>query len=527
MAPQNSNIGENPTAPETAPFDRARPAVAHNPILPGFHPDPSICCWRDGFLLVVSSFNYWPGLPLFHSTDLSTWRPIGHALHRPAQLHLPMRDPSEGIYAPTIRSHGDRVFITTTNTSHGGNFVVDTDDPFGRWSDPIWLDRHGIDPGPLFTADGRCLLATTATGGGVAADPTVTIPAIMIGEIDIHTGQSLSVPQALTAGWCGQCPEGPRFVRRRNWWYLILAEGGTERGHMVTVGRSADPAGPYEPCPDNPVLTHRSQDDPVQSVGHADLVQAPDGSWWGVCLGTRPTGHPSCHVLGRETFLFPVTWVDDWPMFGDRGRVSQTVSLPWPGRDTSVVPTASGMPAQWQLLGTTASAWSHDPETGALSGPHCQPESDAPNMLLRRQTHHRFTFTARLELKCSGGPPPEAGLLVWMDHQHHYEILLRASSEGITATVHRTVGTLSAVTAQTTLTHGPVQVLIGSDGDDYILGLWNGPAISVLDRAATRYLSPEVAGGFTGVMVGLTVRSSETRTTFTDVAYQPVSPPTG
>ena len=118
----------------------------------------------------------------------------------------------------------------------------------------------------------------------------------------------------------------------------MVAEGGTERGHGVSIARGPAPGGPFEPCPANPVLTHRSTDRPVQNTGHADLVQAPDGSWWMVLLGVRPRGGtPGWHVLGRETFLAPVTWQDGWPVVGEVGL--ELPELPWP---VAPVPTVEG-----------------------------------------------------------------------------------------------------------------------------------------------------------------------------------------
>src|SRR4029077_1735644 len=119
------------------------------------------------------------------------------------------------------------------------------------------------------------------------------------------------------------------LFRRGDWWHLLIAEGGTERGHAVTIARGPFPTGPWESCPDNPILSHRSTDRPIQCTGHADLVEAADGSWWMVLLGTRPRGvTPGFDVLGRETMLAPVSWVDGWPVVGD---VAPGVAVAPPG----------------------------------------------------------------------------------------------------------------------------------------------------------------------------------------------------
>lgn len=121
-------------------------ASLKNPVIPGFHPDPSVCRVGHDYYLVTSSFEYFPGVPLFHSRDLVHWRQIGHCLTRKSQLDLDGAKASGGVWAPTIRYHDDHYYLVTTNTTHGGNFLVSADDPHGPWSDPVWLDQKGIDP---------------------------------------------------------------------------------------------------------------------------------------------------------------------------------------------------------------------------------------------------------------------------------------------------------------------------------------------------------------------------------------------
>src|SRR5512139_2540021 len=121
--------------------EQIMPRTFRNPILPGFYPDPSICRVGEDFYLVNSSFEYFPGVPIFHSRDLIHWRQIGHCLTRPSQLHLENAWSSGGIYAPTIRYHQGKFYMVTTNVSHGGHFYVSSEDPAGEWSEPIWVDQ--------------------------------------------------------------------------------------------------------------------------------------------------------------------------------------------------------------------------------------------------------------------------------------------------------------------------------------------------------------------------------------------------
>ena len=296
-----------------------------NPVIPGCHPDPSVCHVGDDYYLACSSFEYFPGVPVFHSRDLVHWTQIGNALDRPSQLRLPPDTPaSAGIYAPTLRHHDGRFWLIVTNVSDEGNLLCTATDPAGPWSDPIRLPGvTGIDPDLAWDADGNCWC---------------TFAGIDQVRIDPRTGRVFGPPQRLWSGTPGaKYPEAPHLYRIGDHWYLLIAEGGTERGHGVSVGRGRTPTGPFEPCPANPILTHRSTDHPIQNTGHADLVRGPDGSWWMVLLGVRPRGGtPGWHVLGRETFLAPVSWVDGWPVVGELSLVQP--APPWPLQPEPVVP---------------------------------------------------------------------------------------------------------------------------------------------------------------------------------------------
>jgi alpha-N-arabinofuranosidase len=483
-------------------------ATACNPIIAGLAPDPSICRRGDDYYLVTTSFNYRPGLPVYHSRDLASWRLGGHVLTSQTHFRLPRTGPSEGIMAATIRYADDWFYVTTTNTSYGGNFVVRSRDPLGGWSEPLWIDRSGIDPGIAFCDDGRVVLATTATGGGVAADPAQTDHGIVVSEIDLGTGRCSEL-RTVTHGWLGQYPEGPRFVRRGQYWYLLLAEGGSEFGHMVTVARGIDPTGPFEPCPHNPILTHRSQLDRVQGAGHADMVEAADGSWWLVCLGFRPTGDPLTHVLGRETFLCPVVWVDDWPVAGTAGRLPSEVQLPWtPDPVGDVNGSIHGWTVlRWATLGVVAPGAIDVATDGDVLRLVTGPPVDGAigTVRLVPQRHHRFVATVWVSCATPGG---EAGLTIWMDAQHRYEVGVAAAPDSrpglaLEIVTRRQIGTLVGERRHPVTADRPVRLWVGSDGIDYTMGrIDERGRFDELDRGGVRYLSSEVAGGFTGMMLG-------------------------
>ena len=289
-----------------------------NPVIQGFHPDPSVVRVGQWFYLVNSSFQYFPGVPVYRSADLVNWQLIGNVLDRPSQLPLKGASSWLGIYAPTIRYHEGIYYVITTNVGNGGNFMVTATQPEGPWSEPIWLKQQGIDPS-LFFDNGKCYMVSNP-------DNTITLC-----EIDPKTGQQLSPGKAIWRGTGGRYPEGPHLYKKDGYYYLLISEGGTELAHGLTMARSRQIEGPYEANPDNPVLTNccmDGQDKQIQGTGHGDLVQAADGSWWMVLLAYRNFGG-SYHHLGRETCLVPVEWHQgQWPVVNGGRGVDTLMTVP-------------------------------------------------------------------------------------------------------------------------------------------------------------------------------------------------------
>jgi xylan 1,4-beta-xylosidase len=377
--------------------------VYDNPVIGGFRPDPSVCRVGGDYYLACSSFEYFPGVPLFQSRDLVHWRQIGNALDRSRQLDLPDDTPASAcIYAPTLRRHDGRFSLITTDVSGKGNLLVTADRPEGPWSDPVLVDVPGIDPDLARDDDGACWCAVA--GAKVA-------------RIDPTTGKVLEGPLPVWSGTGLQDPEAPQLYRVGDWWHLILAEGGTAHGHSVSIASARSPRGPYEPAPANPILSHRDTGLPVQSTGHADLVTAADGTWWMVLLGTHPRGwFPGCHVLGRETFLTPVEWVDGWPRVGpvqeqhpapDAWHPFQLPSI----RDDFDAPTLA---FSWLSPNRRPDdSWSLTRRPGRLTL-DAKPGSA---FLGRRQEHPDCRAVVRVDPGSA-----RAGLSVGMDEAHRYDI---------------------------------------------------------------------------------------------------------
>ena len=473
-----------------------------NPVIPGFFPDPSVCRAGDEYFLVTSSFTYFPGVPVFRSTDLVGWVQAGNVLDRPSQLDLSGTTgyASHGVYAPTIRYHDGRFWVITTNFTGGAtrNFFVTADDPAGSWSDPTLIDIKGVDPDLAWDDDGNCWVSFSDGGG------------ILRCRIDDRTGTVHEPPEPTWSGTGLQYPEAPHLYRRGDTWYLLIAEGGTERGHTVAIARGPSPAGPWEGCPANPILTHRSTAHPIQNTGHGDLVEATDGSWWMVALGVRPRGlSPGFHVLGRETFLVPVEWADGWPVVGDlslempASPPGPRVSRPVPVRDDF---DASALAPQWvSVRAPLAGAASLDARPGwlTLHGNGQDLDGDAPVFVGRRQQHHR----CRARVRVDPGDSTEAGLAVRMDEDRHYEVFLRDGSIAVRARI----GPLASVVASVPPPSADVVLRVETRDDDYgpdriRLGYETGDgAFRVLADLDGRYLSTEVATGFIGRVIGLYV----------------------
>jgi alpha-N-arabinofuranosidase len=475
-----------------------------NPVIPGFHPDPSVCRVGDDFYLVTSSFEYFPGVPLFHSRDLVNWRQIGHCLTRPGQLDLRGCGPSGGIYAPTIRHHRGRFYLITTNVSSIGNFLVWTDDIRGPWSDPVKVESPGIDPSLLFDGD---RVYYTGNGGDTET------PGIYGFEIDVATGGAIGPRTRLWGGTGGAYPEGPHLYHIGAWYYLMVSEGGTEHGHMVTMARGPSPLGPFEPCPRNPILTNRSRSLGPKAIGHADLVEAPDGRWWAVCLGIRPVGYPECHHLGRETFLVPVVWDEEgWPVVGNQGTVSlaMTVEGPGPVQEPLTSPREEfdgpGLGSDWVSLRTPPSTrcLSENPGFLTLHGSAISlDDQDSPAFLGRRLEHFDVRVATLVDFEPSE-EGDEAGLTVLMNHRHHYEAAVAWVDGGRRLLFRRRIGSLWKVEATVACPVGPV--VLGLEGTREA---WKftyacpGRLAQTLGEGETRYLSTEVGGAFTGTFVGL------------------------
>lgn len=490
-----------------------------NPVISGFHPDPSICRAGEDFYLVTSSFEYFPGVPIFHSKDLVNWEQIGHCLTRESQLPLNQAKSSMGIFAPTIRYNNGRFYMITTNLTIGKNFFVWSEKPEGPWSDPVWLEWPGIDPSLLFDEDGKVYL--TGTQDIFSGEPM----GIYQAEIEIETGMLLSERRLIWEGTGGAHPEGPHLYKINGYYYLMIAEGGTEYGHMVTMARSEQPFGPFESHPNNPILTHRSSLSPIQATGHADLVQYKDGSWWTVFLGIRPAPIPFSgkhHHLGRETFLAPVEWNEaGWPYIASQvelemdGKSLQIEeSRQWIGKDDF---NQNTLDFSWNFLRNPMNdSWSLTDRPSCLTlygSSFSLNDVDSPAFVARRQQHFDCKVSTSLEFSPKEDGE-EAGLTVFMNERFHYEIAV-GLREGVKKVfVRRRIGSLWKVESEHDYDQDAIILSVHADAKNYIFSYQKPGGESItLGSGECSLLSTEVAGGFTGVFFGLYATGNGSRAT--------------
>jgi len=497
----------------------AMPERFRNPVLPGFHPDPSICRVGEDYYLVTSTFEYFPGLPVHHSRDLVHWRPIGHVLDRPSQLDLDGVRPSGGLYAPTIRHHDGTFFVVCTlvgGRRRSGNFLVTATDPAGPWSEPAWLEgAEGFDPSLLFDGDGRAWFHACRQ---VRWPSRTGQTEVWLQELDPRRPALTGRRRVLWSGALANATwaEGPHLYRADGRYHLVAAEGGTEHDHAVTAARADRVTGPYEGSTRNPVLTHRhfGRSHPVVGPGHADLVETPAGEWWAVLLARRAYGGPFTN-LGRETFLVPVAWEDGWPVFCPGvGQVPLDLEgpdlppLPWPPKPARDDFDAPVLGPVWSVVRTPREeSWTLSERPGHLRL-RLRPETLAgrahPSFVARPLEHMDFAAEAALEFEPEAGDDC-AGLALRLNDDHHVQLVVtgRAAARVVRAVV-REGEDPARVVAEAPAGAGRVLLGVRARGQDYELRFGAGPdAWRTLARVDGRLLSSHPSGVFVGTVVGM------------------------
>ncbi len=473
-----------------------------NPVITGMNPDPSLCRVGDDYYLVTSTFEYFPGLPVYHSKDLVHWKMISYALTTPSSNPLQKERSSGGQYAPTIRYHNGKFYIIGTNYAADGVFYVTAENPAGPWSEPHWLGIKFVDPSLLF-ADGKVYYLSPNENGD-----------FQLGVLNLETDTFDEPLKMIAKGQGGSSPEAPHLYKINGYYYLMSAEGGTGYEHREVIQRSKSPWGPYEPSPINPVVTHMNDpDNPFHAIGHADLVQLPDDSWWMVCLGIRPR-NGRYHVLGRETFLAPVTWTQDgWPKGGTDGIVKPEYPAPnLPEHVWEKEPIRDGFDSAklglaWNFVRNPYDAdWSLTEKPGVLrlhGSKINASEKDSPAYVCRRQTAFDFAASTKLSFTPTT-PNEEAGLVIRGDDANHYDFVITQRAGKRVALLRQFLQNKEVGLNSAEIGDGDVTLRITGTDREYTFWVQeDGKTAIQVGTATTKNISTEVIMGFTGTFIGM------------------------
>lgn len=512
----------------------------YNPILQGCYPDPAITRKGNDYYLVCSSFAMFPGVPVFHSNDLVNWKQIGHVLDRVSQLDVNNTGISQGVYAPgiTYNPKNDTFYMITTAFAGGlGNIIVKTKDPMEGWGEPIKLAFNGIDPSIFFDDDGKAYVVhNDAPDKGKELYQGHRV--IKIWEYDIEKDQVISGTDKIIVDggvdlskkpiWI----EAPHIYKKNGRYYLMCAEGGTGDWHSEVIFVSDKPMGPYKPAPSNPILTQRyfpkDRKNKVDWAGHADLVLGPDNKYYGVFLAIRPNEKDRVNI-GRETFILPVDWSGEFPVF-ENGLVPMTPKLKLPkgvenktGKD-GFLPngnftfkdnfTSENLDYRWIGLRGPRENFIVKTKNGLTINPFETniKELKPTSTLFYRQQHNSFSFAANLEYK----PKSEkdlAGIVCLQNENSNYVFGITKKGDEYFLLLQRNQKLMgkdqkmnSKIIASTKIdVKNPVRLQVKAEGDDYEFSYsTNGTDFMNLGGMVSGdILSTNVAGGFTGCLLGL------------------------
>ena len=512
----------------------------YNPILQGCYPDPSICRRGDDYFLVCSSFAMFPGVPIFHSTDLVNWKQIGHVLDRKSQLVIHDSRISGGIYAPAIRynEQNETFYMITTLVTGMGNLIVKTKDPFQGWSDPIKLHFDGIDPSIFFDDDGKAYVVhNDAPDEGKELYDGHRV--IKIWEYDLANDKVIPGSDKIVVDGgvdITQKPiwiEAPHIYKKNGKYYLMCAEGGTADWHSEVIFVSENPKGPYRPANNNPILTQRylpkDRKNNVDWAGHADIVETPDGKYYGVFLAIRPNEKHRVNT-GRETFLLPVDWSGEFPVF-ENGLVPLSPKLKLPagvenkaGKD-GFFPngnftftddfTSENLDYRWiGVRGPREDFISISKKGGLIIRPFETniKETKPVSALFHRQQHQSFEAKVSLNFQPKSAKDL-AGLVCYQNEFSNYVLGVTKGADGDYIVLERTERkergkneSFSTIIATEKIdTSKPIELQVIADGDNYRFNyaVGGGNFKNLGDTVSGDILSTNVAGGFTGALIGL------------------------
>lgn len=493
-------------------------AMYKNPIRTGFFPDPSIIRVGNDYYMVNSTFVFFPCIPVSHSTDLIHWHVIGHAITNPEWADLDDLTGGNGYWAPDISYHKGRFYITVTyrhndiGPVYRHQIIVSSDKPEGPYSKPAIIDEDGIDP-CLFTDDDGKRYMLLNRGARIL-------------QLNEEATERVSDAQMLYYGDIKVNPEGPHLMKKDGYYYLFLAEGGTGQGHKVTVARSRELFGTYEPCPYNPIMTQKDPDSLIQRCGHGELVETPDGDWYIAYLCGRKyvsQNGESRTILGRETSLDPVVWTPDgWPIanhLDGPSALQRKPNLPetlWPEEPETFSEDTFFHTWMFPRSPEKDGCVITDGKVTLKGSREDLDSIHAKNILLRRQTSIDFTADCTMELP-SLSARQDAGMVCYYDEltyikfavfcddkaQNTIQILEKIGSETVLHPAMAVPANTSSVTFRIRTQGFDRTFEVSFDGNDFVEAA----------KLHVEYLCDEGVRGkrFTGPLVGMYAHAGNER----------------
>lgn len=499
-------------------------SVIWNPVLPGFHPDPCAVSVGDDYYIVNSTFEWFPGIPIYHSKDLVNWEQIGNVLTRKSQLDLSGCKDSKGIYAPSITYHKGLFYVTYTVVQENiswplqvyPNYIVTAKDPRGPWSEPVLVDALGFDPFFFIDDDDRAYIVVRVFDHRQGKSMS---PGIGLHEVNLKTLKPVGDPKFIYSGWAKRSAEGPKLLKKDGYYYLFTAEGGTGYGHYQAVARSRNIWGPYERAPRMIYTARDCQDAPVQKTGHGTLFSTPDGEWYTTHLGSRPLTIKGNCPLGRETYIQKIKWNSDgWPELasGDSVPVLKVtapryvIATPHDEQEEHDEFTNPQLGFKYcTLRGPFSDEWlKYDTGKGVLSlrGRAALGALHRESMVAQRVTSFHQQFETKMEFNPTDYRH-KAGLCAYYNSRHFYALglthdeergivweLVGADKKYIEYLPERLQVNTTSVYMRMKIDWDKVQFFYSLDGKDWLA---IGP---VLDFGK---LSDDYADGYTGAMAAL------------------------
>lgn len=477
-----------------------------NPVLRGFKPDPSVTKGHDGnYYMVTSTFEYYPLIPIFKSKDLVNWEIINYAIYNENMNDLVLNDvpDSQGIFAPTIRYYNNKYYLLCTifNTrykDHTKNFIMHANRPEDKWSKPIILpELQGIDPS-IYIEDGKGYIHYASWIKDRSAVKQV--------EIDLETFERITEPKILTFGSGGRDPEAPHIYKHNDNYYLLLAEGGTREGHMITIFKSNSVWGPFEPCPFNPILSHRDlAGHPFQNIGHGELIEK-DSNWYIFVLGVRPKGMGK-HNLGRETFIKKINWNNKWPEIEGPVNLYEDLNVKQNlNNDIKCDLTKiDKLALDWFSIRSDIKGRFELNKDGLMlfGSNYSIDDAKTPSAILRSQEEYNMSFKTTIDLDKSKG---HVGMIVLSGSENYFKILIDCNAHNLKVITTKRCYNLIDKKEFVYEMNKDVKLELRADEINYNYYIWIDGIEIFITSLRREILSTEVSSSpFTGVVYGFYV----------------------